>query len=68
MKTTGDLRTYLVGLLESVRSGGITPLQASQMVKIAEQINESFYAEVKVRQAARDADETVKPLGQLHFQ
>lgn len=59
MQTTGDLRQFLAGMLTAIQNGDLPVDRASQITKMAGQINESFYSEVKVwlvRKAAGDAD------------
>lgn len=59
IQTTGDLRQFLAGMLTAIQNGDLPVDRASQITKMAGQINESFYSEVKVwsvRKAAGDAD------------
>lgn len=48
MKTTGELRTRLAEILDGVAVGKIEPTKAQYIAKLAAQINESFYSELKM--------------------
>lgn len=66
--TTGQLRSFLAQTIEDVKSGSIDLDKAARITKLAAQINESFYAEVKIAQVAADLmrpDLSEKALGQL---
>jgi len=54
-------------MLIGVKSGDIKPQEAAQMQKLAAQINESFYSEIKVAQVRRSLGEESKllPTGDL---
>ena len=62
IKTVGQLREFLANMLIGLKDGTIKPNEASQMQKMAAQINESFYSEVKVLKLRRDmGEETALP-------
>lgn len=63
--TTGDLRTFLANMLVNVENGNADLDAARAMVKIAAQINESFYSEIKASQVAIDAGRKAEHLGSL---
>ena len=65
ISTTGQLREFLSNMLIGVKDGKISTDQASRMVKIAQQITESFYSEVKVKQVHLQAGESIHALGAL---
>jgi hypothetical protein len=65
IKTTGQLRQFLSDAILAVKNGDMTPDAASKITKLAGQINESFYAEVKVQQIAVAAGATANELGSL---
>lgn len=47
ISTTGDLRTFLSNTMLGVVGGDVSPEQAGTVAKLAQQINESMYAEIK---------------------
>jgi hypothetical protein len=63
--TTGQLREFLSDMLSNVRSGSIDLDAARTMVKIAAQINESFYSEIKVAQVQLESKQERADLGDL---
>lgn len=65
IKTTGELRTFLADLLANVASGNADLDAARAMVKVAAQINESFYSEIKAAQVDIEAGKTARDLGEL---
>ena len=48
IKTTGELRDFLSDMLLGIKNGDLDPEKARNITKMAGQINESFYAEIKV--------------------
>ena len=46
--TTGDLRDFLCSAINSVANGTMDVEKARNITKLAGQVNESFYSEVKV--------------------
>jgi len=67
IKTTGELRDFIAQTMESVRTGGIALDKAAQITKLAGQLNESFYSEVKVYQAYITAGKVTTDLGKLRI-
>ena len=65
IKNVGQLRKFLVTAMEQVRDGTMDVQQAAQLTKIAAQVNESFYSEVKVSRLRAEAGEAMPKLGQL---
>ena len=63
--TTGDLRTFLVEVMLDVRSGKTDPDNARSIVKLAGQVNESIYAELKNKKMLMDAKEPSPDFGRL---
>lgn len=63
IKTTGELRDFLAGVMLKVRSGEIELDKARSIAKLAGQINESFYAEIKVAAAKIAGGENQTQLG-----
>lgn len=54
-KTTGELRTFLATMMLGVKNGDLSVDAASRITKLAGQINESMYAEVKVAKVRAEA-------------
>lgn len=65
MKTTGQLREFLANMLLGVKNGDINEAAARNITKMAAQINESFYAEIKTNKVRLDAGEALRELGAL---
>ena len=65
MKTTGELRDFLATMMVGVKSGDIDIEKARNITKLAGQINESFYAEVKVAKVRAEAGEVMPKLGMM---
>lgn len=65
IKTTGQLRKFLAETMCQVKSGEIDIDRAGRITKLAGQINESFYAEMKVVKLRADAGEVMVGLGAL---
>lgn len=49
IRTAADLRLFLANAIEDVAAGRLDVQRAAQIQKMAGQITESLYAEVKVR-------------------
>ncbi|MBK8187610.1 MAG: hypothetical protein IPK77_11160 [Cellvibrio sp.] len=65
IKTTGDLRSYLASIMVSVGNGTCDPTKAREIVKVAGQINESFYSEVKVQRLKMDLQQSGDSFGEM---
>lgn len=65
MKTTGDLRQFLANAIMDVKSGNMDSDTARNITKMAAQITESFYSEVKVAQTMKELGRVVKDFGDL---
>lgn len=63
VQTTGDLRDFLANMMVGVKNGTLDLDKASRITKLAGQINESFYAEVKVAKIRAEAGEAMPALG-----
>ena len=63
IKTTGELRDFLAMMMMGVKNGDLDLDKASRITKLAGQINESFYAEVKVAKVRAEAGENMPALG-----
>ena len=65
IETTGQLREFLATMMVAVKNGTLEEGRAGKLVKMAQQINESFYSEVKIQKVALEADKMIKDLGKL---
>jgi hypothetical protein len=65
LKTTGELREFLAQMLLGVKNGDLALDQASRITKMAAQINESFYSEIKIAKVQLEAGKAVADLGAL---
>lgn len=65
VETTGNLRSELASAMSAVRSGELELDNARTIVKLAAQINESLYSEMKVKQVLTDAGEETSRFGSL---
>ena len=65
INTTGDLRKFLCNSINSVANGTMDIAKASEDTKLAGQVNESFYSEVKVARLQIDLKEESDKLGSL---
>lgn len=65
IETTGELRTFLVDLMLEVRDGAADLDKASRITKLAAQVNESFYSEIKIARVQREAGVEAQQLGEL---
>ena len=57
INTTGDLRKFLCNSISSVANGTMDIAKAREVTKLAGQVNESFYSEVKVARLQIDLKE-----------
>ena len=65
IKTTGDLRKYLLSTITLVGNGIIDTDKARNITKLAAQINESLYAEVKVAKTKLELGQEADKIGEL---
>lgn len=65
IKTSGQLREFLVNMMIGVKDGNVKLDEASRITKLAAQINESFYSEIKIAKVMMEAGKTVADLGTL---
>jgi hypothetical protein len=65
IKTTGELREFLVSMIIGVKDGDLDLDKARNITKLAAQINESFYSEVKIAKAAIEMGNAAAELGTL---
>jgi hypothetical protein len=67
LKTTGDLRTFLLDTMVAVKSGSMKREDASTITKLAQQTTENLYAELKAKKLAMEASEPTAQLGTLNL-
>jgi len=65
INTAGDLRSFLCSAINSVANGTMDISKAREVTKLAGQVNESFYAEVKVARLQIDLEKESAKLGEL---
>ncbi len=65
IKTTGQLRNFLADMMIGVKNGDLDLDKASRITKLAGQINENFYAEIKVAKVRAEAGEQMPVLGDM---
>jgi hypothetical protein len=65
INTAGDLRKFLCSSINSVANGTMDINKAKEVTKLAGQVNESFYSEVKVARLQLDMQQEVYKLGSL---
>lgn len=65
IKTTGELREFIAKTIVEVRNGEIDVEQANKIQKLCAQMNESFYAEIKIAQVSTEAGREPAKLGNL---
>lgn len=65
--TTGELREFLVNMMVGVKDGDIDIARAQQIGKLAAQVTESFYAELKTAQVQTSLGKTAVELGSLQI-
>ena len=67
LETTGDLREFLCSVINGVSNGTFDLAKAKEVGKLSAQINESFYAEVKVAKTQIDLGREAAELGLLEM-
>lgn len=67
MQKSGELRKFLLDSINKVESGDMEEAQARNIIKMAGQVNESLYAEVKVSKTKLELGETVESFGKLNL-
>ena len=65
IKTTGQLRDFLVNMMLGIKNGDLDLDRASRITKLAAQINESMYAEIKTAQIRAAAGEQMPKIGDM---
>ena len=68
IKTTGQLRQFLADMLVGIKNGHTDIAKASQITKMAAQINESVYSEIKTARVRKElGDASAVPMGALEL-
>lgn len=65
IENTGQLREFLSNMMMGVKDGSVKVDEARAQVKLAEKINESYYAELKVAQVSLQLERKVAEFGKL---
>lgn len=65
IRTTGELRDFLATMMIGVKNGDLDLDKASRITKMAGQVNESFYAEIKVAKVRAEAGQEMPSLGDM---
>ena len=66
VKTVGQLRQFLVGIMTGIENGTFDLEAAGKITKLAAQVNESFYSEIKVASLRKELNqEDFKEHGKL---
>lgn len=66
IETTGALRTFLADMIVGVKNGQIDTDKASRITKLAAQVNESLYAEIKVAKVSAELGAgDIAPMGEM---
>lgn len=65
IQTTGDMREFLVNMMIGVKNGHTDADTARNVTKLAAQVNESFYSEIKIARIQMEAGQEAAKLGSL---
>lgn len=65
IETTGQLRQFLADCLVSVKDGKIKQDEARNITKMAAQINESIYSEIKTARVMFELGRESQAMGQM---
>ena len=65
--TAGELREYLSQTITGVGNGTIQTDKARDITKLAAQINESFYSEIKVAKVMTELGNEASKMGELRI-
>lgn len=65
IKTTGELRSFLARAIAETRAGTLGIEEAGRIAKLAAQVNESFYAEIKIARTNKELGFQVTAMGAL---
>lgn len=65
IRNSGQLRQFLVDTMQELKAGKVRVETASQITKMAAQVNESIYSEVKVARTQKEMGALPVPMGSL---
>lgn len=65
IKTAGQLRNFLVTMIQGVKDGDLDENKARNITKMVAQINESFYSEIKIARVMIEAGQEAHKLGSM---
>lgn len=65
LRTTGDMRSFLLDMMLDVRNNQVTGDMARSVVKLAGQVTESLYAELKHKKLMLDLKQPSQSIGGL---
>jgi hypothetical protein len=68
IQTTGGLREFLASAINNVANGTMDSDKARNITKLAAQINESFYSEIKIAKVQKEMGKEAAELGALPLQ
>lgn len=67
IKTTGDLREFLCSAINGVANGTMDADKARNITKLAAQVNESIYSEIKVARTKIELKVATDPMGSMRI-
>jgi len=67
INTSGDLREFLCSTINGVANGTVDADKARNITKLASQVNESFYSEIKIAKVQMEAGKEASALGALRI-
>lgn len=65
IKTTGQLREFICSAITGVANGTMDTDKARNITKLAAQVNESFYSEIKIAKVMVESGKDSAKLGSL---
>jgi len=65
IETSGALREFLCSMINGVANGTVDSDKARNVTKLASQVNESFYSEIKIAKILTEAGKEAAELGDL---
>jgi len=65
ISNTGELREFIVNMMVGVKDGHVDPEKARNITKLAAQVNESCYSEIKVMKTRLEAGQEISKFGAL---
>lgn len=65
IRTTGELREFLVQAIIDVRAGTLDPEKAKNITRLASQVNDSFFSEIKCALVRKSLGQQNTEIGDL---